>query len=448
MSVALLCCGALLFAGGAQEAKAAGKEAPVGVLQEPAAPVTLSMWMQEWPAAILTMNEFHAEVVKNHPNIKLDMQQIPWAALSTKMIPAVFTNEEPDVMFMYNHWLLGKDVQKMFLRLTPDIMPLKDVTAKYLYEGWLGPIRGTGDGELYAIPYQGGGECVGVLVNKDMADASGVNLKSVKTWNDIFTASKAMTQYNPDGSIKVSGISLMNLWALTNGFIDWVRQKGVEPFDPKTNKWNFNNPQSIEIIKTLDRFVREKIWDPKSGNALEAFPKGIVASHHVGIWKLAANRLDYPQLNMDYYVFPLMGDKHIFTVSSANQVCFSRRLDGDKKRAALLYGKEMMTGNFIKYAQKNANGIFIHKHFVDRYKAGEFNTYYTPELKYVIEKALEISQFVSPHTEKLDTVLNWNVLAGVFTPEFEKVFMQGGSYEDFVKNVTEKCTKAEQEARL
>jgi ABC-type glycerol-3-phosphate transport system substrate-binding protein len=347
-------------------------EKPAGKMEliMPEEEVVLEFWMQDWPGGIKYMGEYIDWFQAKYPNITIEWDLVPWVELGQKIIPAIMTGKEPDIMFCYSSWLIGQDVSQLFMPLTPDIIPASEV-GKYFYEELLktDAVMGS-DGEIYTPPIRGDNNGAGVVVNMDMAEAAGVDITKIRTWDDMYKATKAMTVYNADGSIKIEGINFNNYWALPQLYVDLVRQLGGDPFDYDAGRWNFDTPEGRKGIEMLDRFVEDKIWDPTSGSALEAFPKQLTASLMAGIWFIPYIWETYPDMKLDYFYIPAGNNNPVYMIPDLNFVVFSKQLSGAKKQAALLFAKHMFTPELAEINAKYDTGNYANKMFAEAWKKG------------------------------------------------------------------------------
>jgi ABC-type glycerol-3-phosphate transport system substrate-binding protein len=412
--------------------------------------VALNMWMQDWPGGIAFVGAFNDYYVKLHPNVTIDWTLIGWSDLGQKIIPAVIAGKEPDIMFGYSEWFIGQNVSRLFLKLTPEAFA-KSEMSQFIYPSAfekVSSIMGP-DGEIYGVPWRMGPDYDMITVNMEMAKSAGVDITKIKTWDDILAISKKMTQYNADGSIKVSGISLDNYWTLCQGYITMVRQLGGNPLDAKTAKWDFDNAAGLKAIEILDQFVRQKIWDPKSGSALDAFTKKLAASFFIGPWYSTYALGTYPNMKLDLYQVPAINNNAVNLVPSIQMMAFSKRLTGDKKAAVLAYAKELIKPKFMElYANNDAGiGVILNKVFVDNFKAGKYKFKDQIATTLVARSVAETDKFI-PYIKPIPHNTTFDQWAQIMTPEFQKVFMEGGSYKDFVKAISAGLSKAEQEKGL
>ena len=122
---------------------------------------TIVVWYQDWDGANRIMNAAKEARTASNPNVTVDLQPIAYSDLFAKLLPAIASGTEGDVMMMYTDWLVGTDPTQVFLELTdiaggaqaleeamwPAAFSALDVPeGKILYLPWLAGIRGA-DGE-------------------------------------------------------------------------------------------------------------------------------------------------------------------------------------------------------------------------------------------------------------------------------------------------------------
>lgn len=118
------------------------------------------------------------------------------------------------------------------------------------------------DGRVYTFPC--GGLSYYIAINMNAWNAAGLGeLPSEWTWDEYLEASRAMTEYNEDGSVKVYGGSdyhSVNYFTYARGSIvgknAYYKEDGTAAFD------------TPEIINALEREVQaelvDHIWFPKA----------------------------------------------------------------------------------------------------------------------------------------------------------------------------------------
>ncbi|PJF48975.1 MAG: sugar ABC transporter substrate-binding protein [Chloroflexi bacterium] len=161
----LLGAAALLAACAAPSAPAA-TTVPTRPSEAAAAPVTLSIIMEQVPdydiVASLT-RQFEAE----HPNIKITFDAMPYDAMRDKILTsALAPSASYDVIIVDNPWM-DEFARAGFL------LPLDDYIARapdYDFNDFVGPLRDIGvvDGKVYGVPYYN--YALGLIVRQDLFD--------------------------------------------------------------------------------------------------------------------------------------------------------------------------------------------------------------------------------------------------------------------------------------
>nr|HMN30323.1 ABC transporter substrate-binding protein [Caldilineaceae bacterium] len=131
---------------------AAGEGAPAQ-----SGPVNVVVWYQDWDGANKIMNKAKEDWATSHPDVTIELTPIGYSDLFAKLLPAIASGTEGDVLMMYTDWIVGTDVTKVFLDLTdiaggagkmeeamwPAAFTTLDVPGgKIYYLPWLAGIRG------------------------------------------------------------------------------------------------------------------------------------------------------------------------------------------------------------------------------------------------------------------------------------------------------------------
>ena len=119
------------------------------------------------------------------------------------------------------------------------------------------------DGTIYTFP--SGGLCYYITVNLDAWEAAGLGELPLDgwTWDEYLAASKAMTEYNEDGSVAVYGGSDYHS---VNYFTYAVAQVvGKDHYDNAEGMSNFDSEAYIKALqREYDAEIVDKIWYPKA----------------------------------------------------------------------------------------------------------------------------------------------------------------------------------------
>ena len=424
----------------AEEAEAAGVIVPEGE-------VSIDLWFQDWAGGKSWIEAWEPVFEEIYPTINVNLTFLPFEELNTKIFPAIAAGNEADLMMFYDEWLLGKDASKVFAPITPDLYNANEI-GEVTFKSALSRLTGS-DGEVYGLPWGTGANAAGILIHKDLFDEAGIDPTSIQTWDDVKDATKKLTVYNDDGSIARSGI-VFTYTETANLFLDLIVGQGAgkELFNSETGEWNFNIPEAKNALELLKWFVDEKVFDPQSGDPFTSFPNKLTAMLVAGPWTLGAWGDQYPDLKLDYIYMPKYPglDKNVHTVVSWACMGVSKRLEGEKRNAALLFLKEMME-NPEFYDIPFTNGFWVG---VPGSKA-----YVGSVVKLAAEgnaptKEAEIAATIaSNYVPSIDLLLTEisepELIRAVIFPELQSVFIGDKTVDEVLDYLTTTLTRIEQE---
>ena len=158
---------------------------------------------------------------EEHPNISVEGQSTEWGGYWDKLATTVAGGDAPDVM-QFDQLYLASYAQRGALA---DLGQLDEFLDTTVYPDAVIDQGRVGD-ELYGVPIGVG--TVGVLVNRTVLDAAGVELPDAEswTWDDLSETALAVTEASDGG---VHGISPFggDMPSLTL----WARQLGGDVYD-------------------------------------------------------------------------------------------------------------------------------------------------------------------------------------------------------------------------
>lgn len=431
-----------------EEAAPAEEEAAeVAGIEAPESEVTIDLWFQDWAGGKAWMEAWTPKFEEKYPTIKVNLIFLPFEELNTKIFPSIAAGNEADLMMFYDEWLLAKDASKIFGPITPQLYSRAGI-GEATFESALVRVTGS-DGEIYAVPFATGANAAGILIHKDLFDEAGIDPESIETWDDVKDATKKLAKYKDDGSIERSGI-IFTYTEAANLFLDIIVEQGAgeKLLNSETGEWNFNIPEAKNSLELLKWFVDEKVFDPASGDPFTSFPNKLAAMLVIGPWSLGAWGDQYPDLELDYIYMPKYPgvDKNVHTVVSWACMAVSKRLEGEKRDAALLYIKEMLE-NPEFYDIPFINGYWVgvpgSKLYIDALVklAAEGNA---PTRN--AEIAATVASAYIPSIDLLPTkVTEPELIRAIIFPELQSVFLGDKTVDEALEYMTTTLTTKEQE---
>ncbi len=447
--VLILAAMGMIFVFTAGKEKEVAEEA-VGAITEPKTKVKIDWWFQDWTGGVNWMNDYISKFEAKHPNIDLNLIPVPFDDLYAKLIPSISQGNEPHLMMGYDEWVVGKDVSKLFLPLAPTIMSVSEFK-EYIYEATLKNITGP-DGNIYGLPWATGANAFGFTYHKDLFKQAGVDPNKIKSWDDLKAATKKLTVYNPDGSIKRSGM-LFSYTESANAFLDMIQMQGArnKMFNPSTNEWNFNIPEARKTMETFKWFVDNKTYDPQSGDPFTSFPNQLGAMLLIGPWNVGATMTNFPELSVGYILMPPFpkADNELVLGSIVSYGVFfvSKKLKGDERNGTLLFVKELITNPIefydIPFYQEPPYwvGAVCNKKYIAELEGrpeGRMNEF--------SQTCLTATNKGLPAVKTLETKISEPIIIRqVIYPEMENVFLGKKSVDASLKYLTDYLTKQEKQ---
>lgn len=256
IALVLLLAVGMIFANGQSEEK--GSAAPSGKQR------TLVIWYEGNEAE--SFARLIPEFEKAHPDIKIDLVNIPYASLANQQLVACQSNAGPDLMWQSNSWV-NSFAQMGLLEDLTDTMKqypnLKD------FQKNINPVTlelGILDGRIYGLPWST--EAMSLVYNKDMFKEAGLDPENPpKTWADMVEYAKKLTvDKDGDGIIDQYGFAVCgnapgNCWFR---FVPDLWAAGGEVATPDLKHGNIDTPEALEALKYYTEFLTKYHVAPES----------------------------------------------------------------------------------------------------------------------------------------------------------------------------------------
>ncbi len=273
--------------------------------------LTYAIWdNNQLPAHQKIMEAFQAQ----HPDIKVDVQVIPWGDYWNKLQTAVAGGSAFDVFWMngpnfpvYASKGVLMDLQDRMDKDKIDLSVFPESLIKlYSYQG-----------HAYAFPKDF--DTIGLYYNKDLFDAAGVSYPTDKwTWDDLQAAAKKLTKPGVWGFAATVIDDQAGYW-------NFIYQNGGSVISPDGSKILLDQPAACDAIKYLYSFVQDGSSPDgatmtASNPTTELFPGGKIAMITAGSWM--AKTFKEAKLNVDVAPLP-MGKERATIIHGLGNVMWS-----------------------------------------------------------------------------------------------------------------------------
>jgi len=265
--------------------------------------IKLSSWGDPKENAILA--DLIADFQKNHPDIKVELQRVPWGEYKTKLMTSVSAGIAPDVIFVSTDdvaTFANKEVlEPLDEYIKNDKFSMDDFfpTAREMYSI---------NGHQYALPRDLSPLGI-VYYNKKAFDAAHLSYPTDDwNWKELLADAKALTKVDASGKTTQWGYAedwpMVEAWAFSAGG-RWVDN----PMNP--NQYAFNTQAFIDGLQfRTDLILKYKVCPGPSNmtamgglGASDLFTNGSTAMLMAGMWKIPAFR-DIKEFDWDIAMFP------------------------------------------------------------------------------------------------------------------------------------------------
>lgn len=237
-----------------------------------AAPITLRFHWYE-PRFVDVMKGYIAQFEKENPDIKVELEIVPWDAYWQKLPVSIAAGTAPDIFFLVSGQVRNYAMMGGLLDLT-----------QYLPKNYFRNFRDvqiafcTYNARIMALPFT----CTTLTLyyNIDLFRRAGAtvpqSLTNVWTW-DTFESAVS----------KVMAASQLPYGMLNGGrefwWLPWFYSNGAQLFNEDYTKCTINSPQGLETLKFLVDLTKKKVLAPPTEPA-QLFYQGKVALHSAGHW--------------------------------------------------------------------------------------------------------------------------------------------------------------------
>jgi len=243
--------------------------------------VTLRMIVWGTAADEQKWNEKLKEFYKDHPNVRVRLEYMPWERTFYKILVATAGNKSPDASIVSSMWFVPAASKGLLADLGPFVAKDKSFDLSDFYpaavNGW-GKYHGT----LYAIP--AGVDIYAMYYNKAMFDKYHVPYPDETwDWDKYLWAAKQLTcDTNRDGKIDQWGTT-QNMWQT------YVWANGGEIISKDKTRCTLDEPAAVEGLQFMANLrnkhhVAPTAKDMADISSVKMFTNGQIGMYFSGSW--------------------------------------------------------------------------------------------------------------------------------------------------------------------
>ncbi len=240
--------------------------------------------MRGTPAEMDLWNKILDEFKKEHPDIEVKMEHVPYEAYFAKIQTMMAGGIPPDAIFIGTSEIQEFVKLDSVLALDDFIKDDPEFRKEDYYPAAINPY--VVNGKLYGLPNDVA--IWSIFYNKDVFDKAGVKYpKENWTWNDFLGTCKAVNKVNPDKTHEIYG-------CLFGNYDLWMWQNEGDWYDDNTNptKSIFNSKENRETFTFLHDLIykHEAVPTPSEAQSLggwfDSFKTGKIAMYMTGHWEI------------------------------------------------------------------------------------------------------------------------------------------------------------------
>ncbi|NBD27402.1 sugar ABC transporter substrate-binding protein [Paenibacillus glycinis] len=247
--------------------------------------VTLTVWGMGEEAK--TLPKFADEFTKENPNIKVNVQALPWDQGHDKLLTAVASKKGPDVVQMGSSWVAEFADAGVLADLSPYVTQYPELNPDNFYPGAVA--AGKYNDKYVSSPWYV--ETRVLFYRTDMLKSVGFD-KAPATWDELSDAAQKLTKAGGSGKYGMS----IDPKEQSLGFM-FARQNGANWFTAD-NQPNFNDPKFVEAVSYVNSFYQNGSAPKDLGlDIVPAFKEGILPMFISGPWMIKLIQDQAPEIN-------------------------------------------------------------------------------------------------------------------------------------------------------
>ncbi|MEE6308564.1 ABC transporter substrate-binding protein [Plantactinospora veratri] len=269
-----------------------------GPVPEPTAPVTISFasWVGEQPEMKKLVQQFQTE----HPNIKIELQNVPAEEANEKLTAQIAGGNPPDVAFIDASTTANFASRKALVNLDNYLRRSEIVKADAYVPAF--KTFTTYDGSMYGLPFDG--ESTALFYRTDLFAAAGLSGPPT-TWEQYEAAAKALT----DPAKRTYGHAMFaSSPEAAYYWYPWLWQNGGHLLSDDGKEVLFNKAEgkkAAEFYVNLAKYAPKDYLNSNSYDGRQAFANGQVGMYVAGSWFAGTLADEFPAIEGKWATAPL-----------------------------------------------------------------------------------------------------------------------------------------------
>jgi multiple sugar transport system substrate-binding protein len=263
-------------------------------------PVTLRFWAMGREGEVVS--ELVRDFEREHPNVRVDVQQIPWTAAHEKLLTGFVGESTPDIAQLGNTWVPEFVALEALEPLSPWLARSASLAPTDFFAGiWDTNVI---DGEPYGVPWYVDTRVL--FYRRDLLERAGVR-KVPETWDEWLASMEAIK--------RLMGEDRYAIFLPTNEYtqpIVFGLQAGSTLLRDHDTRGDFSGPEYRRAFDFYMEIFRRDLAPPISNNQIsnmyQEFARGYFSMVITGPWNIGEfERRLPPELQSAWATAPLPG---------------------------------------------------------------------------------------------------------------------------------------------
>ena len=298
LAIAVVAIAALAAGCGGSDDSSSDAGSGKGPVAEPKEPVTISF--ASWVGGTRGMKVLYKKFQKEHPNIKVEFQEIPSEEARRKLTTQIAGGNAPDSAYLDAGTVTSFAARNALVDLDNYVERTKTVNPDDFVDAFRQ--TATYQGKLYALPLDG--ESTGLFYRTDLFDAAGI-AEPPKTWEEFEAAAEKLTQ--PDK--KQYGFALFAPAPESAYYwYPWLWQAGGDLLSDDEQEIAFDSDAgrtAADFYVGLTKYAPKDFLNSNSYDGRIAFSEGKVGMYVAGGWLAGVLAEEFPKIEGKWDTAPL-----------------------------------------------------------------------------------------------------------------------------------------------
>jgi len=292
---------------------------------------TISVWAMGEEGKKLS--ELSAKFEEENPNIKVNVQAIPWDTAHDKLLTAVASGKGPDVLQLGSTWVPEFADAGALLDLTPHLEKYPEFAPENYFEGARQSMKF--EDQLIGVPWYV--ETRVLYYRTDLLEEVGYS-EAPKTWDELKDAAQKLAARG-EGQF---GLDIDMNDQITPFIFAWQNGFDADIEDPRLN---LDSPEFTEAIEYYTSFFKEGYSSTAKGmDIVQAFKDGVKPMFISGPWMINIVKDQAPDLDGKWSVAVLPAkETNTSAIGGANFSVFHTSKNVDEALKYISYVTDVET---------------------------------------------------------------------------------------------------------